>query len=194
MSAKYFYAIGGKRQGPVTLDELKSLAARQELNRTALLWTEGMTAWQPAGQTPSVFEGLPPDLDSISESTPPPLPGDAGDTPNPLLEYLQVMKKYAVFEGRASRQEFWSFFFVNLVVVIVLAIIDGLIADGPGILRTIYSLAVIMPNIAVGIRRMHDTGRSGWWILLPIGNLIYWAEESKPGSNQFGPSPKVFSS
>jgi uncharacterized membrane protein YhaH (DUF805 family) len=202
VSAKYFYAVGGKRQGPVSLDELKSLAARQELKRSALLWTEGMPAWQPAGQNTAVFEGLPPDLDTVVESKPAPppqpqppaLPAETEDGPNPLKEYLQVIKKYAVFEGRAGRQEFWSFFFVNLAIMIVFAIVDGLNEDGPHILRTIYLLAVVLPYIGVAIRRMHDTDRSGWWILLPIGNFIYWAEAGKPGNNRFGPNPKIVSS
>ena len=82
---------------------------------------------------------------------------------------------------------------VNFVIMFVLAILDYLI-DGVGVLYTLYNFAVIIPNIAVGIRRMHDTDRSGWWILAPIVNLIYWAEDSKPGSNRFGPDTKTISS
>jgi uncharacterized membrane protein YhaH (DUF805 family) len=54
----------------------------------------------------------------------------------------------------------------------------------------LYSLAVLVPNIAVGVRRMHDTGRPGWWIIIPIINIVYACEDSKPGPNQYGPNPK----
>ena len=197
MSDKYFYAVGGRRHGPITLEEIKSLAARQELKRTALIWTEGMAAWQPAGQTTAIFEGLPPDLEPLTEpvTLPPTLPqAEAQNSANFLNEYFQVLRKYAVFNGRADKREFWTFFFVNLAVSVGLAIIDGIMEGQPGVLYGLYNLAVIIPYIGVGIRRMHDTDRSGWWILLPIGNIIYWAEAGKPGNNRFGPNPKTASS
>lgn len=78
MSAKYYYTVKGKRQGPVTLDELKLLAVRAELRRSDSLWTEGMAAWQPAGLTTPIFEGLPPDFEPVERTmAPPPLPTDA---------------------------------------------------------------------------------------------------------------------
>jgi len=63
MSSNYYYAVNGKRQGPVTLDELKLMAAREDLKRSDLVWTEGMPAWQPAGSEIAIFQGLPPDLE-----------------------------------------------------------------------------------------------------------------------------------
>lgn len=73
MSTNYFYTIKGARQGPATLDELKSLAARQELKRADLIWAEGMAAWQPAEAISDIFLGLPPDLKSgVQSSSPPP--------------------------------------------------------------------------------------------------------------------------
>lgn len=210
MSAEYFYTVKGARQEPTTLDELKSLAAREELKRSDLVWTEGMTAWQSAGSTAEIFQGLPPDLEPgmmtstlSAAATPPPLPSA---TPPPLPPaitaaesqsnshfswYLQVLKKYAVFDGRATRREFWSFFFVNIAISFGLAIIDGLIGGGSDVLYDLYSLFVMIPFIAVGIRRMHDTDRSGWWILLPVGNLMCWSEDGKPGINRFGSNPKT---
>lgn len=80
MSAKYFYTVKGARQGPVAIGELRSLAERQELKRSDLLWTEGMAAWERASLTPGLFDGLPPDLESVQQTvTPPPLPTEAQD-------------------------------------------------------------------------------------------------------------------
>ncbi|MDD4180453.1 MAG: DUF805 domain-containing protein [Victivallaceae bacterium] len=110
--------------------------------------------------------------------------------------YLDVLKKYAVFEGRADRKEFWIFWLFNFVIGMILGIIGKVIGMG-GFLSGIYTLAVLIPVIAVTIRRLHDTGRSGWWILISfvpiIGSLVVLvlcALESQPGLNQYGPNPK----
>ncbi|RON51428.1 DUF805 domain-containing protein [Pseudomonas frederiksbergensis] len=103
--------------------------------------------------------------------------------------YVEVLKKYAVFTGRASRREYWMFILINLGVAIVLGVIDAVLG-AKGILSNLYSLAVLLPSIAAAIRRMHDTDRSGWWILLPIVNIVFLAQDSTPGVNRFGPNPK----
>ena len=117
--------------------------------------------------------------------------------------YIQVLKKYAVFSGRARRKEYWYFFLFNCIFSIVLSIIDGLIGtfsaeSGMGILTTIYSLAVLIPGIAVTVRRLHDISRTGWWLLIglipfigAIVLLIFMVLDSKPGDNQYGPNPKA---
>jgi uncharacterized membrane protein YhaH (DUF805 family) len=116
---------------------------------------------------------------------------------DPMNWYLEVLKKYAVFEGRARRKEYWIFFLINLVITFVLAFLEGL-AGGPGIVSAIYSLAVLIPGIAVSIRRLHDTDRSGWWLLIAlipvIGTivlLVFMALDGTPGANQYGPNPKA---
>jgi len=115
--------------------------------------------------------------------------------------YLDVLKKYAVFNGRARRKEYWFFSLFNLIIIIVLGVIDGMIGSysasaGMGLLGGIYMLAVLVPAIAVGIRRLHDTDRSGWWLLLgliPLAGLVllvFMVLDSTPGENQYGPNPK----
>ncbi|CAI8741222.1 DUF805 domain-containing protein [Pseudomonas donghuensis] len=103
--------------------------------------------------------------------------------------YFEVLKKYAVFSGRARRKEYWMFFLVNILVAMVLGFIDRVAGTG-AILSNLYSLALLIPGIAVGVRRMHDTDRSGWWLLLPIVNLIFLCQDSQPGPNRFGQNPK----
>jgi uncharacterized membrane protein YhaH (DUF805 family) len=107
-----------------------------------------------------------------------------------MKHYLTVLKKYAVFSGRARRSEYWMFFLFNFIVALVLSIIGIIIKDN-GILANLYQLAIFLPSIAVGVRRMHDTNHSGWWLLLPIVNLIFSVRDSDSGENRFGPNPKT---
>lgn len=101
------------------------------------------------------------------------------------------LKKFADFEGRARRKEYWMFFLFNLIIGMIAGLIDGIITpDGVGYLGLIFQLAVLIPSIAVAIRRMHDVGKSGWFILIPIYNLILALTEGEKGTNQYGPDPK----
>ena len=116
--------------------------------------------------------------------------------------YLEVLKKYAVFGGRSRRAEYWYFVLFNLIVFIVLELIDALLGtynfvQGVGLLSGIYALAVLIPTLAVTVRRLHDIDRTGWWIfinLIPlIGTivlLVFAVTDGTPGSNRFGPNPK----
>ncbi len=104
--------------------------------------------------------------------------------------YLRALKMYAIFEGRARRTEYWMFFLFNFIIGFVLGFIEGFVG-GPGILGVIYSLAMLIPSIAVGVRRMHDTNHSGWWILFPIVNLIFALTDGSKGDNRFGSDPKA---
>src|SRR5688572_31168375 len=110
--------------------------------------------------------------------------------------YIKALKQYIDFSGRAQRMEFWMFVLFNFLVSLGLAIIDAII--GLGFLSPLYSLAVLIPSLAVGVRRLHDTGRSGWWLLIGLIPLIgiiilivFWVQDSQPGDNAFGPNPKA---
>ncbi len=116
--------------------------------------------------------------------------------------YLDVLKKYAVFSGRARRKEYWMFALVNVIIAFVLGLIDGVIGAALGsdqsLLSTLYTLAILIPSLAVGVRRLHDTGRSAWWLLIclvpiigPIALLVFLVQDSQHGDNQYGPNPKV---
>ncbi len=110
--------------------------------------------------------------------------------------YVKPFEKFIEFSGRSRRKEFWTFVLVNLGISIVLNALDGVIGLF-GIIATLFSLAILIPSIAVGVRRLHDTGRTGWWLLLgfiPLIGLIvliyFYVQDSEPGSNQYGPNPK----
>ena len=106
-----------------------------------------------------------------------------------------VLNNYAGFTGRARRSECWWFALFYLIAFVVAAIIDAVI--GAPVVEFLVFLALIVPAIAVGARRLHDTGKSGWWLLIsfiPFGGLVllvFTVQDSQPGDNQYGPSPKV---
>ena len=116
--------------------------------------------------------------------------------------YIEVLKKYTEFSGRARRKEYWYFALFNIIVSFIFIGIDFMFGTfnsegGFGVFNTIYSLSVLLPAIGVGIRRFHDIGKSGWWLLIgfipligAIVLIIFFVKDSQPGENQYGPNPK----
>ena len=116
--------------------------------------------------------------------------------------YLEVLKKYAVFGGRSRRKEYWMFVLFNIIVSVVLAVLDSMSGTmsatlGMGLLGGLYSLAVLVPGLAVSVRRLHDTNRSGWWLLIvliplvgAIVLIVFMAQDGTPGENGYGSNPK----
>ena len=116
--------------------------------------------------------------------------------------YFAVLKKYAVFSGRARRKEYWMYSLFNIIILIALGVVEGIAGSNPesggGVLTLLYFLAVILPSLAVTVRRFHDTGKSGWWVLIglvpmigPIVMLVFMVQDSQAGDNQYGPNPKA---
>lgn len=110
------------------------------------------------------------------------------------IEWAQIpLQKYADFTGRASRPEYWWFYLATIIVYVVLSIITSLLGGGT-ILRLVslaINLGLVVPVIAAGIRRLHDTDRSGWWLLVPFANLYFLASEGSDGENQYGAPPEL---
>lgn len=116
--------------------------------------------------------------------------------------YIEVLKKYAEFGGRARRKEYWFFCLFNVIIMAILAMIDQAMGsgggkEGVGLLGGIYSLAVLIPGLAVSVRRLHDTNRTGWWLLIGLIPFIGWLVvlvfmllDSTPGQNDYGANPK----
>lgn len=118
------------------------------------------------------------------------------------------LKRYADFQGRSTRMEFWMFFLFVMIVMIVLQVLmgimfassmsvdpqTGVVTGGAGlgisaVIIWVFYLAILVPSIAVGVRRMHDQDKSGWFILIPIANLVFYCLPGTPGPNRFGPDP-----
>ncbi len=130
------------------------------------------------------------------------------DPGSPFEIYKSVLtEKYADFTGRARRAEYWWFVLVNLGVTIGISVVSLILASsndssaGLGaIIYIVYALGVIVPSLAVAVRRLHDTNKSGWMLLIlfiplvgPILLLVFYFTDGHPGANQYGPSPKYVS-
>nr|WP_228030323.1 DUF805 domain-containing protein [Gimesia benthica] len=116
--------------------------------------------------------------------------------------YLTVLKKYAEFSGRARRKEYWMFALMNFLISILISIVGAVIGDTDGLIAVslsgVYALFIFIPSLAVTVRRLHDTNKSGWWILISlvplIGGLvllIFMVIDSDPNENAYGPNPKL---
>lgn len=110
---------------------------------------------------------------------------------------MEALSKYLEFSGRARRKELWTFVLVNFVISISLSVLDSIIGMGIGFIGTLFGLAMIIPSISVGVRRLHDIGKEGLWILVGLIPFIGWivliyfyVQDSEPGANAFGSNPK----
>lgn len=119
--------------------------------------------------------------------------------------FLDVIKnKYATFTGRARRQEFWMYLLSVIIINVALGILTTILGAIAGFLGTImglvsglFGLAILVPTLAIWMRRLHDTGKSGWWLLIglipfvgQIVLIVFAVLDSQPGDNQYGPNPK----
>ena len=116
--------------------------------------------------------------------------------------YFIALKKYAVFSGRSRRKEYWYFYLFYILFIFVLSFIDVMIGTYDavaeiGLIGGVFILFSLIPLLATSVRRLHDTDRSGWWLLINLIPLIgvivftvFTLQDSKPGENQYGSSPK----
>lgn len=118
--------------------------------------------------------------------------------PLPMDWYLDILKNHYVdFEGRVGRRLFWMFVLVNIGISIAISIVIGIVSDGlASALSGLFSLAILLPSIGMGIRRLHDTGKTGWLMLLAfipllgaIALIVLYALPGDPGPNEYGPEP-----
>lgn len=121
---------------------------------------------------------------------------------------FQPIRKYAEFEGRARRSEFWLFVLFELIALFGWAILFGIataisdgrpgpLAIGIGLMGVVFYLCLLIPRLAVMVRRLHDSDKSGWWLLitlLPFGGivlLVFYCLDGTRGANRYGPDPKA---
>jgi len=109
--------------------------------------------------------------------------------------YIKVLNNYYGFTGRARRSEYWYFVLINFFNSVLTSYMDVAFGTfyesyGIGLFNGVYALVVLIPNIAVSIRRMHDVGKSGWYVLIPIYNIVLAATPGIVGENEYGTDPK----
>ncbi|WP_418608972.1 DUF805 domain-containing protein [Pseudoalteromonas sp. US3C1013] len=112
-----------------------------------------------------------------------------------MEHYMNALRSYADFSGRNRRKAFWMFMLINLIFSLLTSVMDGI--TNTMFVSTIYSLALLIPQLSAGARRLHDTNRSGWWQLLWLVPVIGWiiliiflAQDSQEGENDHGANPK----
>ena len=115
----------------------------------------------------------------------------------PINWFMQVVTKhYFDFNGRARRAEYWWYILVYLILEIIIGVIQNILGLGT-MLTGIFGLALLLPSLGVAVRRLHDGGRSGWWLLIGLTGigvfvLLFWfTQTGTSGSNEYGPDPKA---
>ena len=218
--ADCYYLDGARnQQGPVPSEEIARLIRSGTIRRDTMVWSAGMPEWSPAGQVndfaPLFAQAAPPQHPAGPPPAGPPMqrtvPGAGGYQGQPRPAYAPqyyaakemgfgdaiktCFSKYATFSGRARRPEFWWFYLFQFIVNIGLSILDLAIAGagGPKVLALLGYLALLLPWLAAGVRRLHDTDRSGWLMLLlfiPLVGfiilIVFWCQRGTDGPNRFG--------
>lgn len=178
MSLYHVAKPDGTRMGPFDLDTINTMLTKGQLEATCLVWTEGMADWAPITTVATV--PLPPAV--------PPAP-KAGTQEWDIISAFRsvVFARFASFEGRASRSEYWWYALGSFIVTLLLEFVP--------FVGFFISLALIIPGLAVAVRRLHDTGRSGWFMLLAlvpfvgfIVLLVFMVQPSGP-ANKWGEGP-----
>ena len=189
----WHYHKNGNTFGPISDEELRQLISQGLIVESDLLWKEGFAEWIAAGKIAGLIQhsarppAAPPSL-TLNQMIP-----DDGNAFT--MWFVDILKnKYADFNGRARRKEYWMFSLFNFLVSFAVGFIAGVLGSvmhtGVGNISILYSLATLIPAIAVGIRRMHDTNHSGWWLLVPFANLYLLFVDGQPQANRFGEDPK----
>jgi uncharacterized membrane protein YhaH (DUF805 family) len=144
----WYYEEAGARKGPVESVIVENLLRSGELRADSLVWQDGMVDWAPAS---AHF-----DTKTLTRYAPPPLPKTAAPARGFGDAISTCFSKYATFKGRASRSEFWYFFLFQFLISIVTQFIP--------VINIVVAVGLLLPSLAVTVRRLHDTDRSGWWI------------------------------
>lgn len=194
MSTEWYYAIEGTSHGPVSQAEFENLVSVGAIRSDTLVWQEGMEDWLPYRRAGGTDNAEPMQPHAPISNTQNPARSDA----NTFLGALKDgFARYVDFKSRSTRSQFWWWTLWSLIIDVVTGFIDGDLWTGNfGPVNLLVSVAIFLPSLAVGIRRLHDTGRSGWWyllIFLPIIGwiilLVFFCTKTQEQANQWGLPP-----
>ncbi len=199
---KWYYVAGREQKGPFSIEQLTALASAGALQADTLVWSAKLTNWEPLGRTELAS------ILRVGPLEPPPLaysqPAFAAASPGQdarVSSFGQAVSacfsKYATFVGRANRPEYWYFYLFTTLAAIAALIVDLALFSGEAEpifpLTIILYLGVFLPSLAVSVRRLHDTDRSGWWVLIailpivgPIVLLVFFCLRGTLGPNRYG--------
>jgi len=100
-----------------------------------------------------------------------------------------AFSKYAQFQGRMTRRDYWQWWLFTLITYIAAGILDGAVSQNSSLVSGLAILILFVPSITTQVRRLHDVGKRGWWMLIPFANLYFYVQPSE-GDNRFGPAPR----
>lgn len=172
---QWYYAEGNDQRGPAEEREIPGLVGSGAILADTLVWRDGMADWEAAQMHfPELFPaGSPPAFDPVVANT---AGRDYRRQSGMKDAFQQFFRRYFDFSGRSNRGEFWFWVLDNILISIAIAIVDAaFFGTGPGsaeVLGTLWALATLIPGIAISVRRLHDIGKSGWWLLLILIPLI----------------------
>lgn len=180
---EWHYARGGQAMGPVSQRDFERLVDDGTIRPDTLVWSDGMTDWQPLEELTAA---------APATRTAPPLVQPSGSSPaaDDFVGAIQDgFQRYFDFETRSTRSQYWYW-------VLAVVLFNTLVAGFLGLLGSLISVALIIPGVAVAVRRLHDSGRSGWWFLLiflPVIGwivlIVFYCQPTSPETNQWGPPP-----
>ena len=200
----WWFAVDQQKSGPYTRAELQEQARQGRFGMNDHVWHNGLTEWMPARDVPGLWQSA--GLQPVADAAPPPAPVGWSPSAAPLaaqgtqrmgfITAVQTcLRKYADFSGRASRSEyFWFLLFYYIVALPAALLLSEEQATALTLLSAVAVLAFSLPMYAVGARRLHDTGLSGWWQLLHVFSiigsvivLVLTLRQGEPGRNKYGP-------
>ncbi len=195
----WYYTSGEERKGPVTRSAMLALAEAGVVGSDTLVWTEGMSEWEPAWRHVKGVVPPAPGAKPAVPGVPKPAAAAAGDY-HRQVGFGQAVSlffsRYVDFAGRSNRGEFWWWFLAAMVIGIILQSIDvSMMMSGDlefAAFSSIWSLATVVPSLALTVRRLHDIDKSGWFVLLwliPIVGwiilIIWFCQRGSEGPNRF---------
>ena len=191
--AQWYYANDDREHGPIDESEFPALVRSGVVRADTLVWTDRMQDWERADRhVEGLSRGGPPPIHREGTAT-----GDYTRQVGMAEAFREAFRRYFDFSGRSNRGEFWWFYLASLLISFVLGILDvalfGEVGQTYGVLGNIWGLAALIPSIALGARRLHDIGRTGWWQLLMLIPLVgwivlvvWWAQKPDNGPNRYG--------
>lgn len=195
MSQVWYYVENGESQGPITQQEFDANRANGTIRPDTLVWKDGMGDWVASNTLASDPVSRPVSVNPAFGQVASTHTGQRSDASTFVGALKDGFSRYVDFGTRSNRPQYWYWFLWMIIIGIATSFVDGMVGTG-GALNGLWTLGALLPGIAVGIRRLHDIGKSGWWLLLAfiplvgaIVLIVFFCTKSEQQPNQWGPVP-----